>query len=362
MGQYIIQTEIQDKSIIKLYEYFQNNQRGIAEYSPRFGKTRCTIELLKKLYKVPINILITYPKNLLKSVWEEELTKWGYYNPNIQFVNFRSLDKVKDVKFDFICIDELHEASLHQIDLCHQIMTNLSTCKVIGLSGTISKETREIWGLQIIDKFSTNEAINKGIVSDYKIHICKVNLDNKIKTPNKKGKLLSEKQKYDNYSFVIDKMRKEGKNYMHLSLSRNRISISSISKMQKVKELLNELKNERIIVFTGLQEIAEKIGIPFYHSKTTDESLLDFQDKKFNHLALVNSGGVGLTYNDLDGVILLNFTSNLEATTQQLFRSLKLDYIEKVAKLFIIAINETPELKKLEETIKMFDKSKIKYI
>jgi hypothetical protein len=73
-------------------------------------------------------------------------------------------------------------------------------------------------------------------------------------------------------------------------------------------------------------------------------------------------GKVGVTYTDLDSVILLNFTYNAEETSQILNRAIKLDYKSKMADLHIICLNEAPEIKKLKESLSMLNPSKIKYI
>ena len=356
------QTEVQEIALEKLHKFFQSNNYGIGFYSPRLGKCRLTIELWKKLYKVQPTILVTYPNNTLEDVWRVECEKWGYFNENIIYCNFRSLHKYLDTKIDFFCIDELHEASEVQRDYCHQIMTNTAHTKTLALSGTISKETKELWGMPIIDEYSTDEAIKEGILADYTVTVKMVDLDNSVFTKNKKGKLQSEKGKYAAYSFVINKMIKEGKNYMALALTRNRLSMNSIGKMKALRALLEELKDKRVIIFTGLKDVAESIGIPYFHSDSGDEGLNLFQEEKCNHLALVNTGGFGITYTNLDCVILLNFVGNEEAVTQQCFRALKLDYKSKSADLRILCLKEAPEIKKIEKSLSMLDKNKVKYI
>ena len=123
------------------------------------------------------------------------------------------------------------------------------------------------------------------------------------------------------------------------------------------------MKDRRLLVFTGLSEVADGIGIPSYHSKSeNDENLQKFQRGEINHLALVEKGKTGLSYKNLDCVILLNFTYNSENSAQSISRSLELDYSGKKAKIFILAINVKPEIKKIKESLSMLDSSKIKYI
>lgn len=357
------QSLIQDKYIKIATEFFKTQMKGYLDLAPRFGKIRTTFGILNNLFAYDCTILIAYPLNSIKDEWINEGIKWGYTNPNITYVNFSSLKNYKDKIFDFFIIDEFHSASDNERDICHQIMTNSDNMYTLLLSGTVSKETASLWELPLIAKYTTSEGINDGILSNYQITIHLVDLDDRIKTANKKGKLITEKQKYANYSFVIDKMKKNGQNFKHLALSRNRLALSSIAKKTYLIHLLKQQVPKRTLVFTGLADIADSLGIPSYHSKSkNDQNYKDFQENKVNQLALAAMGKMGVTFTNLDSVVLYNFSYNFEETKQILDRAIKLDYKSKIADLHIIAINEKPELKKLEETIKMFDKSKIKYI
>jgi len=358
-----IQSQIQDNIVSRALKFFKSNEAGFIDGAMRLGKIKIALDIASRLFQFQPKILISYPSNTIKNSWENDIIKWNYNNPNVEFVNFSSIWKYKDEIYDLFIIDELHEASDLEVDYCHQIMTNSPKTHTLGLSGTITEEVKSKWGLKEITKYTTDEGIKAGFLADYRITVHLVNLDTKIKTPNKKGKLLSEKNKYDNLTFVINKMKREGNNFMHLALSRNRLSLSSIGKMNFLKKLLEELKDKRVIIFTGLANVADSIGIPSYHSKSKNDSAFqDFQSGKINHLALAAMGKSGVSYFNLDCVILLNFTYNAADSAQQLNRAIKLDYPSKCADLRILAINEDPELKKLEETLSMLNKSKIKYI
>jgi len=357
------QSIIQDKYIKKSIEFFHNNQRGYLDMAPRTGKCRMTIGILQDLFAYDCTILIAYPLNAIKEEWLNEFEKWGYSNPNVTFVNFSSLEKYQDKVFDIFVIDEFHSASERERDLCHIIMTNSNNMYTLALSGTVSKETQGLWGLSCIAKYTTEQGIQDGILANYQVTIHLVDLDDKIKTANKKGKMLTEKQKYNNYTFVIEKMKKNGQNFKHLALSRNRLSTSSIAKKTYLIHLLRSQVPKRTLVFCGLADVADSLGIASYHSKSKDDQgYVDFQEGKINQLALAQMAKMGVTFSKLDSVILYNFSYNESETKQILDRAIKLDYNNKIADLHIIAINEKPELKKLEETIKMLDKSKIKYV
>lgn len=353
----VLQKEFVDKGL----KFFKKNKCGYYNLAMRFGKCKTTLNLVDELLGDQCTLLIAYPDNKLKQTWESECELWAYHNPNITYVNFSSLRKHVTNCFDMFVIDEFHSCSENENDLAHEIMENCTY--TLGLSGTVSNDTKLMWSMKEIASYTTNDGIEDGILADYTITVHRVNLDNLVKTKDKKGKEKTEKQRYDGYTWVIDSLKRQGANFMHLALSRNRLSLSSIGKLNHVKKLLKNMSDKRVLVFTGLSAVADSLGIPSYHSKSKDDSAyVDFQAGKHNHLALAAMGKVGVTYKDLDSVILLNFTYNAEETSQILNRAIKLDYKNKKADLHVICLNELPELRKVKESLSMLDETKIKYI
>lgn len=356
------QDEIQEGIVQKALEFYKDNRFGYIDGAMRLGKIFITLKILGNSITIP-RILIAYPDNRIRESWEEECKKWGYENLCPEYTNFSSLHKYKDSSWDFLIVDEFHSCSMLERDYCHQIMTNSKDTKVLGLSGTVSNDTKRLWGLKEIAKYTTNEGIAAGILADYRVTVHFVDLDTTIKTPNKKGKLVSEKKRYDNYTFVINKFKKEGKETMHLLLSRNRLSTSSIGKMNYLKQLLLKMQDKRVLIFAGLTDVADRIGIPTYHNKSVDDGAFQqFQRGEINHLGLAAMGKMGVSYNKLHSVILLNATHNAEETAQMANRAIKLDYIDKVADIHIIALNEQAEKDKIRKSLSMLDKSKITYL
>lgn len=347
-------------------KFISSSKRGILYVSPRCGKIKTSINILNLLPEIQPKVLISYPDNKIKNSWLNDFEKFGYENPNVIFVNNSSLDKYINEKDIYLWIpDEIHTLSDHQIECGKSIAKNSKF--ILGLSGSISKDTKfnlkANLGLDIIVEYSIGEAIKDGLISNYNISIHSVSLDNFKKEINKKGKYVSEKERYDNYTFVIEGLRRQGKDTMHLAIHRNNILKSSYSKQVEIKNLLKKMKDKRVLIFTGLQKVADNLGIPSYHSKSkNDQSYQDFLNNVINHLALAQIGGIGTTYGNLDSIIMSNFTYNSEDTLQQLCRALVLDYNDKIADLHIITTNEPAETKKLNESLKIFDKSKIKWL
>lgn len=355
------QDELQKSFVGKGLEFFKSNNKGYYNLAMRFGKCKTTLNLIDELLGDQCTLLIAYPDNKLKQTWESECELWAYHNPNITYVNFSSLKKHVTHCFDMFVIDEFHSCSENERDYAHQIMDNCTYN--LGLSGTVSVETDSEWDLEEIASYTTQDGIEDGILADYKITVHMVDLDSLVKIKDKQGKYKTEKQKYDGYTWVIENLKRQGKSFMHLALSRNRLSLSSIGKKNHVKKLLKKLHDKRVLVFTGLSAVADDLDIPSYHSKSKDDSAYTgFQAGEHNHLALAAMGKVGVTYKDLDSVILLNFTYNAEETSQILNRAIKLDYQNKVADLHIICLSEPAEIKKIKESLSMLDQSKIKYV
>jgi len=356
-----LQDDLQEKFVNKGLDFFKTGSVGYFDLAMRFGKCKTTIELLKKMQPSYCSVLIAYPDNNIKKTWMDEFIVWKYDNQDVTFVNFSSLKKYTKENFDFFIIDEFHSCSPQERDYCKEIINNCEN--TLCLSGTVSETTKFNWGITEIGRYTTEEGIDDGILANYTISVHLVKLDTIVKTPNSKGILKSEKQKYDAYSFVIEKLKQEGRGFMNLALARNRLSSSSVGKMNKLRSLLEEMADKRVIVFTGLSKVADEIGIPSYHSKSeSSDSFEKFQTGECNKLALAAMGKVGVTYKRLDSVILLNFTYNAEESSQILNRAIKLDYRGKVADLHILCLNEEAELKKIRESLSMLDAQKIKYV
>lgn len=340
-----------------------NNVQGLVHIAPRCGKSQTALKTALKIKAK--NILVAYPDNKIKNSWEEDIKKLSF-NENIIFTTYLSIHKHIG-KYDLVILDEIHLTSEAQREEIKKLLS--INKKWIGLSGSLGKETiKEIntyFKAKILIEYSIEKAISDGIISNYEIYIVKCKLDKKHLTPNSKGKMLSEKEKYDNLTYVIEKLIREGKSYFMLALSRMRILQASLGKLNKTKELLEKYKNERILIFTGLTKTANSLGVNVHHSKNeNEEEFIQFAlgKSKFNHLAVVKIGNSGVNFYNLDKIILNSFDSNEENTTQKICRCLLLeDNPNKISQIYIITTDEEAELKKLKKSLQMFKQSKINY-
>jgi len=252
--------------------------------------------------------------------------------------------------------------SSNQIEEAKKLFKLNKVC--LGLSGTISKETEKTLlnelNLSILANYSIEQAIEEGVIVDYEISVIKVPLDNKLRIY--KGK--TEKQKFDGYTHVINKMEDLGKDTFFLRLSRMRLIQNSVAKKNKTIELLNKHSDERVLVFCGTTKIADSLGISSFHSKSKDKELFTkFASGEGNQMAVVKIGNTGTTYMPLNYVIINYADSNPENLCQKILRSMNFEYdnLEKSAHIFIISSTELVELKWISKALTMFNKEKITY-
>jgi superfamily II DNA or RNA helicase len=356
------QIELQNKFSKEIWTYLSNKYRGCVDIAQRVGKTFIAGNIIKTIPEQ--KILIAFPDNQIISSWELAFRELKINTENLILTNFSSLKKYLDIKWFLFIIDEIHDAgSEKELENVGTIINNSQYS--LGMSGTLSEDTKtriwDLFGMKVFLTYSAEQAIQDGIISDYQITIHKAYLDDVVKTKNKQGKLLTEKKKFDNYTFIIEKMKREKKNFMFLALQRNSLAQKSIGKRKKCLELLKQLKDKRVLVFTGYSEQADSLGIPSFHSKSKDDNMLSFNNLEFNHLALANMGRIGKSYLNLDSIILLSWTGNEEDVFQRVSRAMLLDYKSKIADIHLICIQEKSETKKLEKALSLLDQNKIKW-
>ena len=358
---------IRDKRQAEFANVWWNHGRyGILNLCPRFGKIRTTINILNKMKK-NCSVLIAYPDNKIKQSWIEEFEEMSYVNNNITYTTHLSLHKHAHTEYDIVVIDEIHLLSEAQIGVCVDLFT-FNNDNVLGLTGTLSRWTKqklkEDLALYVLAEYPIEKAIEEGVIVDYQITVVRVPLDDVTKK-DYKGKLKTEKQQFKALSYVIDRMQYSGGNSMFLRLARMRIIQNSLAKLNKTKQLLQQYKDERVLVFCGITKIADSLGIPSHHSKSKDkEAFVKFAEGEGKHMAVVKIGNTGITYKPLNKVIINYFDSNAENLAQKINRCMAMEYNtpDKKADIYIISSDEDVEEKWLNKALEFFDKKKIIFI
>lgn len=347
-------------------QIINNGMWGIAYVAPRVGKIKITLNCLKPKDKV----IIVYPETNIKNSWVNDIKKWKFKSKNIKYSTSKSFKKIKD-PCDILVIDEIHTLSENQItDIVKYINTH-NIKKVLGLSGTISEDTRinleSRLKLKIIVNYPIEQAIEDGVITDYRITVLTTPLstDRNIKVKWKGGEFFtSEKQSFDRLTYKIGDLSTPAKSLKMLRLTRMAIIKKSQAKIKLTKNVLAKLNSERVLVFTGLTDVADSLGIASYHSKNeNDTTRLNFINGKIDKLAIVNKLNTGTTFNKLNTAIINFFDSNAENMAQKISRITCMEYDnpDKVANIIIICSDEQVEKTWLMKSLSFFDQNKIKW-
>jgi len=306
------------------------NFRGIVLSSIRSGKTRILITAIKEHCKIENpKVLILYPNVDIKNSWIDECAKIGC-PMTMTYCTFRSMEKVVDGDWDYIVFDEAHLIPPDtKLLIAGQMAQKYE--HVIFASGTYNVTTladiRIHTLLPVIVEYTTDEAIDDGIISDYTVYIHKYELNphtlRMFGTPTKKwwntdvkelAKLTERVEKY------------KGEKKMLASLARMRFINSNDSLLFAVTKWIKENPGKRFLMFTENENFGKKFHLPMFNSKSPDDSVLKaFQKGEINQLCLIKKGSAGITYPDLDNILITSINSNGETLEQMLGRSLLLD-------------------------------------
>ena len=339
--------------------------RGIVLASVRSGKTRQLLTAIREMSDNDLDttILVGYPNTDIKNSWIDECEKLEYY-PNITYSTFKSLKKVQDNKYDFVVFDESHAIPPDNIlPIVAKIVKNND--KVILASGTYSEDTllnlKFSTGLQQIVNYSTDDAINDGIVNNFKVEVHLFKLDN-----TKSVQFGGLKKWYSTDYKECQRMSKKvdnsfGQEKMVAALFRMKMINSCQSLVRNVKKWIEDNPDKRFILFTGDEKVGMNYNIPMFNSKSKNNDVLkDFQEYRSNSLCLIKKGGTGVTYEGLDTILITDINSNSETLEQRCGRSLLFEE-GKESTVHIFCSTEDFQLNWLNKSLESINPDRISY-
>lgn len=348
-----------------------NNCRGIVLSSVRSGKTRILLtSICKQIIKLYGNIsfkeksiLVLYPNVDIKNSWETECNILNL-DLNITYCTFASIEKIKNNKYDFICIDEAHLlGEENQMPIAGELAKNNK--HVIFASGTYNSGTLSDLSMysemDLIVDYSTDQAIKDGIISDYTIYVHKFKLNNlKIVEYGKVKKWKSTEKKECN-RLANRILMANGQQKMFAAIERMRFINSCQSLIDTVNNWIVKNKDERFILFSSDEKTGLKYNIPMFNSKSKDDSVLkSFQKEEINQLCLLKKASAGVTFPKLQNILITAINSNGENLEQMIGRSLLND--TEHSNIHIFVSDETFQNKWLTKSLEAIDKTKIKYV
>ncbi len=335
------------KAQVECQESLDSCEKCLVIKSIRSGKTYCILDYAQKRKLIKVLWVVPYTVNI--NGVQEEVEKWNI-KLNIEVICYQSLKKYTNKDFDLVVLDEIHRLTLPYYEYISQIKYN----KIIGMTGTYPKgyskikTIEELLGLKVVYTYSVKDAVKDQNVAPYKINIIKKVLSTKRdyvitykdkKTKQEKSFTTSEYLSYVNLCKRIEESY--GMRQTMLTFERLRFLNTLPSSIDFIKSYISLNKSKRFLIFVATQVMAEECSNFCYYGGKSDKYFKLFQEEKINHLVLVEKATVGVTYQNLDQVLLTNINSSNASVQQKIFRAIlfRPDYEAKID----ILINENTE-------------------
>jgi len=177
------------------------------------------------------------------------------------------------------------------------------------------------------------------------------------------GNKITERTQYENITKVIDVMKANHQDVSRIAGVRRINIYNSKNRMIALNKLKNYLdsKSKRGLIFTPFKKMAEKF-INYFHSTSTSIHYSAFQEGKINSLALVKSGSVGHTYENIEYVVVSSPTQDKAGgTTQSWGRGLLYKEGVPLDIYFLCAKDTVEETNWLPKALSKLDPAKIQY-
>ena len=351
----------------EIVDSIPRNAQGRLLLAPRVGKTKVMIDIIKR--DKPDSILWVTPSAKLAEIdipKEFETWKAKRYLKKLKIFTWASLNKITGV-YDLIVLDEEQFATENNIE---NLLNGSLKGRILSMTGVPTKHIEKLYlyhrlNLKVLYRLPINEAVEIGLLSNYTIKVVQVPLSNvkNIKAGSKKKAFLtSEVKQYEWLSKVVrEAIFQKRADIKFRILNRMRFIKNSLSKLEAAQLLLSKLEG-RILLFAGSIKQAEKLCEHTYHSQSDDKKYQMFQKGEIQRIAMVNSGGTGHTYKEIDHLIMVQADSDKNGLTSQKVARTLLAQKDYKATIWIISLVGTQDEKWVDSALDNFDRSKVQYI
>lgn len=338
---------------------------GVLEMSPRTGKSKVTIDALNTVEK-EINVLIIAPRKEIFESWKKEFSIWKLRdNIKVDFLWSNSIKKNKKTYHLIVC-DEVHSYNLKVIALLGKEQHKGS--RILALTGTLDGNTQFLLEnslrLSVLYSYSVRQAIEDNIIADYEIRCIGCHLDNTDKYVlagnEEKPFYQTELEAYTYWNNRYEVVKKQQKwSQLRFPMSKRlNVIYNSKTKYEVTKQIVDSV--DRCIIFSGRQEIADKLGEASFHSKSDKSTINQFKHGVINKLSVVSMVSMGITIPNLKIAIFNQLKSDENMAIQQTMRAMNLEGGRK-ATIYIVYLLGTQDVIWLQSALQGFDKSKIKF-
>lgn len=381
----ITRDERQEESMKK---WLQNKGKGTLECCTGFGKSRITINIIKKLLgKYPnMRIIIIVPTELLKNQWLEHVDNYQLqFNVEVQIIN--SAAKNGGV-YDLLVIDEIHTSAANSLIA---VFKSIKYKLILGLTATFERLDERHKLLEqycpIIDTVTLQEAQLNGWVSQYNEYLVLIDVDD-IDLYKQYNKEFTEHFEFFNYDFgkamsmvgpnglkhrlayrdelcngdeskkkdMLKAITYHATGFMRAIQSRKKFVYEHPEKLRLAEEIIKYRSDKKIVTFCANTKVAESFSVgKVYTGKESKKknriSIEEFTKQPSGVLHTCKLMEAGADIPGLSVGIMLGVNSS-EIKSQQCRGRVVRKEGNKTAEFFTLVINDTIESKWWENSHK----------
>jgi superfamily II DNA or RNA helicase len=367
--------EIKDKEqrkALNLWAKYGYNGSIIA--GTGFGKSRCGILAIGKLLEENQKALVLVPTNQLQDQFAEEFKKWGYENvlDRVDILCYQSAHKLRDEHYNIVVCDEIH---LGLSPIYRKFFEHNTYDKLLCMTATIPEEDEYkeyLLKLSPIRYMITlDECVALKLVAPYEIICVPIDLNDEDKQAYKKANNKFVQAKYriggfntfeDAKAILAKKIPGDAgaaKMFFDAIRERKQVVQHATSKIDKAKQLVNNHKDGKILVFSGsndfTESIADALGGLYYHSKIGKrrraEVLERFLEESERILCSTKALNQGFNVPDANIGIIAGLDSKSLPLIQRVGRLLRMKE-GKSGTIYIIYVKDSQEEKWVKNATK----------
>jgi len=367
--------EIKDKEqrkALNLWAKYGYNGSIIA--GTGFGKSRCGILAIGRLLEENQRALVLVPTNQLQDQFAEEFKKWGYENTldRVDILCYQSAHKLRDEHYNIVVCDEIH---LGLSPIYRKFFEHNTYDKLLCMTATIPEEDEYkeyLLKLSPIRYIITlDECVALKLVAPYEIICVPIDLNDEDKQAYKKANNKFVQAKYriggfntfeDAKAILAKKIPGDAgaaKMFFDAIRERKQVVQHATSKIDKAKQLVNNHKDGKILVFSGsndfTESMADALGGLYYHSKIGKrrraEILERFLEESERVLCSTKALNQGFNVPDANIGIIAGLDSKSLPLIQRVGRLLRMKE-GKSGTIYIIYVKDSQEEKWVKNATK----------
>ena len=323
------------------------------------------MESLSMLVSKPLRFLVAAPKVDIFKSWTEDADKFHLRHliDRITFSTYISLNKHNPIDYDVLILDEAHTAKES-----HRVFLEVFHGRILGLTGTPPKWLQSEKG-QIMEEFypivfsyKVDQAVDSGILNDYRIFIHSLELSTANTVKTKQGWFTSERKNYEWLRRQIEEASSDKFRFMKQIMCLTALK-GYETKLEYTRKCLEKIPiGDKCLIFANTISQAEELCKHTHHSKRKDkEDLEAFKRGDITRLAAVEQLSEGVTIPNLKHIIILHAYGNEKKTSQKIGRVLRLNP-DQVANVHILQYANSIDETWVKRALEGFNSEKIKYV